>query len=294
MSAPPAFGRVRTRWLPLWILGAMLLLYPLKPLLPQWGSDRGFELILQFGIYAALMLWAEHQCERAGVSVRDVVGRAPRSWREWRLLGLALPLIPLAIGGVYLLWVPLSFVVPGFVKLFVLRPHDPIWDPGAPIRSALFVLVIVVIAPIVEEIVFRGVLLHRWSEKWGARRGLLCSSLAFGVLHADVLGHTVFGIVMALLYVRTRSLWLPIGCHMLTNALAVGGSLLPWGEKDQVYTLARFRQEWYLGALALAVGLPLLYALRQRFLPPAGWRPPLFPPGGDSIQSEGFMHVPQH
>jgi hypothetical protein len=277
-----------------WILGAMLLLFPLKRLLPEWGRGKGFELILQLGIYAALMLWAEQQCERAGVSVRDLVGRAPRGWKEWRLIGLALPLIPLAIGGVFLLWIPLSFVVPGFVEQFVLRQHDPIWDPGAPLRSALLVLVIVVIAPIVEEIAFRGVLLHRWSEKWGATRGLLFSSLAFGVLHADVLGHTVFGIVMALLYVRTGSLWLPIGCHMLTNALAVAGSVLPWGEKDQVYTLARFRQEWYLGALALAVAIPLLLALRQRFLPPPGWRPPLSRPGGESIPSEEYVHVPQH
>jgi hypothetical protein len=76
--------------------------------------------------------------------------------------------------------------------------------------------------------------------------------------------------------------------------LAVGGSLLPWGVDEGPYTLARFRQEWYLGALALAVAIPLLYAMRERFLPPPGWGPPLSRPEGVSIPSEEYVHVSQH
>ena len=184
--------------------------------------------------------------------------------------------------------------MPDLVQQLVLRRDEPIWVSAAPIRSSFAVVLVVVVAPVVEEVVFRGILLHRWAQKWGAGRGLLFSSLAFGVLHADILGHTVFGIVMGLLYVRTRGLWVPIACHMFTNAFAVVGQALPWGVKNDVYTIARFREEWYFGALALAVAIPLLYAMRSRYLPPRSWQLPLAQPMDLQHVPEEHAHVPQH
>ena len=137
---------------------------------------------------------------------------------------------------------------------------------------------LVVVAPIGEETLFRGVLLQRWSLKWGVARALLVSSVLFGVLHADILGHTVFGVIMGLLYVRTRGLWIPMACHALTNAIAVAGQALPWDAKDKATTVAEFRHDWYIGALALAIAVPLLYAMRSHFWPPRGWGLPQLAP----------------
>ena len=75
----------------------------------------------------------------------------------------------------------------------------------------LFNLVFVVgVAPVVEEFVFRGLLLTRWSHKWGISRGILASSLLFGLAHGNLLGMVFFAIVMSILYIETRSLVVPM------------------------------------------------------------------------------------
>jgi membrane protease YdiL (CAAX protease family) len=228
-------------------------------------------------LYGTLLFWIAQQCDRAGVSLRQLIGRTPEP-DEWRLVAVALPLIPLAIGSVWLLWLPLSFLIPNVVQQWVLRHDPPIWNAAAPASSLLYVIVIVALAPVVEELLFRGVLLQRWSLKWGVGRAMLVSSILFGVLHADILGHTIFGVIMGLLYVRTRGLWIPIACHALTNTIAVVGQALPWETRDDITTVAEFRHDWYIGALALAVAVPLLYAMRSHFWPPRTWALPQLAP----------------
>ena len=85
----------------------------------------------------------------------------------------------------------------------------------------LFNLVFVVgVAPVVEEFVFRGLLLTRWSRKWGITRGILASSLLFGLAHGNLLGMVFFAIVMSILYIETQSLVVPMCAHALNNGIA--------------------------------------------------------------------------
>ena len=66
---------------------------------------------------------------------------------------------------------------------------------------------IVVLGPVFEEVLFRGVLLHRWAVKWNLTVALWASSLLFGINHGEsFIGGTVFGLVMAILYIETGSL----------------------------------------------------------------------------------------
>ena len=85
----------------------------------------------------------------------------------------------------------------------------------------LFVVLSVGIAPIVEEVVFRGMLLPLCIRKWGALLGVLNSTAIFVLLHFH-LGSCVplflFSAALALIYVRTRQLLIPIFLHILFNA----------------------------------------------------------------------------
>jgi uncharacterized protein len=88
-------------------------------------------------------------------------------------------------------------------------------------------LLIVVVAPVSEEIFFRGFLFG------GLRRGTsfavaaLVSAGIWGLFHYTgpgtwgvVIQLTVFGLALAWVYERTGSLWPPIALHVLNNALA--------------------------------------------------------------------------
>jgi hypothetical protein len=83
-------------------------------------------------------------------------------------------------------------------------------------------LVAGVIAPIVEEIAFRG-LLYRWlRERTGGALAMAISALAFSVLHGIPMlipGIFVLGLILAWVYDRTRSIWIPILMHGVYNAV---------------------------------------------------------------------------
>lgn len=270
------FDRVRVRWIPLWIIASAIVVALLAQLIPALERAEWQEMLMQGAITVTLGLWSLRQIARAGLRPRELIGPRPSERGEWDSLVLVLPLMPLALAGVWVLWLPLSYVIPDFVREYVLKMQPPILDADAPLRTFATVILIVVLAPIVEEVLFRGILLHRFATKWSPVTAIVVSSLIFGALHADILGHAIFGVVLSLVYVRTGSLWLPIAIHMLNNALAVAAMAIPWSPGEDSYTLAAFRAQWYVGAIALAVALPLLYALRDKYLPPPGWRLPAF------------------
>lgn len=85
----------------------------------------------------------------------------------------------------------------------------------------LFFITIVVIAPITEEFIFRGAILHRWATKWGIVTGILMSSFLFGIFHVNIffISISISGFVYALLYIKTGSLLVPIIAHALHNFL---------------------------------------------------------------------------
>jgi membrane protease YdiL (CAAX protease family) len=87
---------------------------------------------------------------------------------------------------------------------------------------------IVIAAPISEELCFRGMLFGGLRERWPMLAAAALSGLIFGGLHA-VTGLTAvpplvfFGFVLALLYEKTGSLLPPIILHMLNNSVALLG-----------------------------------------------------------------------
>ncbi len=157
-----------------------------------------------------------------------------------------------SIATAFALFYPLSFVLPEFVKYwFIELPSIIYWSQGSyPIvPNILSFISLVVLAPVLEEFAFRGVLLHRWTAKWGMNPAILTSSILFGVVHSDPIGAFAFGVAMCVLYLRTQSLIVPIVCHALNNLVAwlfEAGSKVVKGP-DYTYTLEDFHSEWWMG-----------------------------------------------
>ncbi len=112
-----------------------------------------------------------------------------------------------SIAGAYALFYPLSFAIPEFVNYWFIDLPPLIYSSQNQypfIPNLLNFLSLVVLAPVIEEFAFRGVLLRRWSQKWGAVNAILISSLLFGVAHPDPIGATAFGIAMCVIYEDTN------------------------------------------------------------------------------------------
>ncbi len=110
-------------------------------------------------------------------------------------------------------------------SLLVVEPHQKDIAEGfgtVPVQ----VLLIVVAAPISEEVCFRGMLFGGLRERLPRLGAALLTGLIFGGLHAltgisAVPPLIVFGFLLALLYEKTGSIVPGIGLHMLNNSLAL-------------------------------------------------------------------------
>lgn len=91
----------------------------------------------------------------------------------------------------------------------------------ADVRMRLvFAFFAVILAPLAEEFLFRGLLLPLLVRRIGAVAGLVLTTLGFAALHADLgtfMPLAVFSVALSLAYARTGSLWVPVMMHALFN-----------------------------------------------------------------------------
>ena len=91
------------------------------------------------------------------------------------------------------------------------------------------VLIVVSLGPMVEELLFRGVLLSTLLQRWGAGWAVAISSLMFALVHLPGLQWQWFGLpdllllalLLAWLRLRSRSIWPGVLAHGINNLLAV-------------------------------------------------------------------------
>lgn len=98
--------------------------------------------------------------------------------------------------------------------------------PSMSIMSAIPVIGVfmgtILLSPIVEELIFRGVLLNRLKLVTPTIFAILISSLLFGSLHSfgSIFSAFIFAICMAILYLKTENICVPILAHFLNNLFA--------------------------------------------------------------------------
>jgi uncharacterized protein len=91
---------------------------------------------------------------------------------------------------------------------------------------AVGIVGVAVVAPIAEELFFRGVTLNAWEREYGPRRGLWGSALLFTAIHVPDGGIfivppiLILALVLGITYQRTRSLPMVIGIHAAFNAIS--------------------------------------------------------------------------
>lgn len=137
------------------------------------------------------------------------------------------------IGGGVLAWfgtMAVSAVVVLVLELVGVTPEpQPAEQAIARVEPWLVVVAIVILAPIAEEVFFRGVVYNAWLRERGPRWALIGSSALFAVIHASlvvILPIFLLGLVLAWVYRRTGSILAPIFLHATFNGMSVGLALL--------------------------------------------------------------------
>ncbi|MCG6138112.1 MAG: CPBP family intramembrane metalloprotease [Nostoc sp. LLA-1] len=234
-------------------------------------NNQVIPLILYILIFGLLCLWILADFNRLRINFWYVVGNVPTNFKWWPIIGLVLLLILFSLSAYLVSFSLLSWVAPGFVQELLRQvANNPYPESSAPLlNNILAAIATVVVAPIAEEFIFRGVILQRWAAKWGIRTALITSSLLFGVLHANIVGLSMFGIIMGVLYIKTRTLIVPIVCHAVNNLIAVSMGFFASESPTTsvVNDLEQLRSSWWIGVVLMLISLPLLIRFLSRNWP---------------------------
>ncbi|NQU51575.1 MAG: CPBP family intramembrane metalloprotease [Bacteroidetes bacterium] len=82
---------------------------------------------------------------------------------------------------------------------------------------------IVIAAPILEELIFRGIILNGLLRRYSPVKSIIISSVLFGIVHLNpwqFIGALIFGLFSGWIYYRTRKLTLTIMIHFVNNLIA--------------------------------------------------------------------------
>ena len=92
------------------------------------------------------------------------------------------------------------------------------------ISPIVLILTVTVIAPIYEEVIFRGILLKGMASKINPILALVVSSLFFALVHLNVpqgINAFLLGLIIGAIYLNTGSIYLCIFAHFFNNSLGV-------------------------------------------------------------------------
>lgn len=88
--------------------------------------------------------------------------------------------------------------------------------------NIIMVITVVIFAPLLEEILFRGLIFGKAKEHLSLRTAIIIQAVAFSLVHGNVIqGIYAFflGIIFALIYEKTETLLIPIIMHMTHNLI---------------------------------------------------------------------------
>ena len=98
-------------------------------------------------------------------------------------------------------------------------------------------LSIALLGPVIEELIFRGVLFTELNRYCSGLVVVLITSIYFGLWHSNpiqMVYTSVLGLIIGLSYVATRNMWFPMIIHLFNNMLA---TLPPSLESDETLML---------------------------------------------------------
>jgi len=167
-----------------------------------------------------------------GIAVVQVIAILPAIWLGWLLarrpVGEVLPMRtfhPAILAPLLVVAVGLTIVVSecdNLTRLVLPMPEElarlfqELFEPGVGMFVAL-----VLVAPVMEELLFRGVILTGFLTRYRPGTAIFASAVLFAIAHLNpyqFAAGLVAGLFLGWLMIRTRSLWPCILMHALFNA----------------------------------------------------------------------------
>ena len=125
--------------------------------------------------------------------------------------------ICLAIGGSKLIISTIYFIDPSVINNFIRESTTLINS----LRNYIINVVLLLVAPIMEEIIFRNIIFNRIIEKFNMWTGIVVSSIVFASFYAGsgIAGAIALGVINCILYIKYNNILIPMFVSIINNII---------------------------------------------------------------------------
>ena len=191
-------------------------------ILPDMTKENSdfFTMVLgNTGLQAGAIIWVSLFLRRHDMTWAEAFGLRNGRWFSNTFVAVAafLLFLPLAWALQQLSALALTRInveAPPQQVVQILQGELPAW------RRIYYGFAAVVLAPVIEELLFRGILVPFFRDRGWFRMAIWGTAVIFGLSHFNKISFiplTLFGALLAWVYVRSGNLLVPIATHCLFN-----------------------------------------------------------------------------
>ena len=170
-------------------------------------------------MYVIVIVYIFFRCRKAvpylGTDIKGIFSKIP--FKTCLLLLITNIILSISLGivtGYLISYYPFLNYMPGY---------EVQESAGLTLAYLITFIDVVLVAPVSEEFIFRGVLLNRLDKRIPLIAAIVISSLLFGFLHGTFgfISAFIFGVCMCIVYLKTQNIFASISIHILNNLLAM-------------------------------------------------------------------------
>jgi membrane protease YdiL (CAAX protease family) len=267
------FCRIKVRHILIcWLLSVvalsmqMAVFYMMNGDVPK-KPEPVFLLFLGSLAIAFTIAWTIRQLKLAQIRLKPLIGDFSSPIRWTSIVSVIVARIAFSIGFFYVCYYIVSFFFPAWVERMISESF--LADAGESaypiVYYFLMILYRLLLSPITEAFIIQGVILHRWSAKWGNRTAVIIISLIY-TMNANVLGGLSSGLMQTLIYIKSKSLFVSVVARIINNLL---GLLIFFITLPLENNLEQFRSHVGIGIVCLATSTPfLVWVLYKNWIRP--------------------------
>lgn len=245
----------------------------------SFGGSQFMSDVMQLVLSVAIMLYLLWQMRSKNITYNMASLSGPMSKKRWaKYVGATIAT------KLYAQLVVMFFGLVVVVLLFdvIQLMLDVVGDmPVVVVDASVFhyvatFITICILAPIWEELFFRGIVLRRLLMKWGAPASIIVSSIIFGLFHLNpgqILYATILGVLLAYVYLRTGNIVVPMILHSVANFVSFIALVQVGGQSNEgvITELMNIKKEellpllWSVGGISLVLTVVLVVVVAKKY-----------------------------
>lgn len=153
---------------------------------------------------------------------------------------------------ILIVWIMETIIIRPVHFYFFSKSHQP--------YDFYYLIGVLVVAPILEEIVFRNILLNSLLNSYSKNKSIIISSVAFGLVHGNpiqIIFATIIGFFLGIVYVQKKNIGYTIVLHFSANLFVM---------MSQVYSQNNSKFSFfYITCVNILVSFSLLLFMYKKY-----------------------------